>query len=355
MKTRKNEAVEAMEEYVLDKKWGYNKPNYKIVGDTFFVSKWAMGQVIGTKGRIIKAIKKIGFIKVKAMPYEEDSQYVFIKKLFRCNTKTRKVEEHNAWFRVGLNKAFSGGMYTEYVSEKTGESFPETDFNTIPELCNELEKLGEVESPIMDYDTDTNIEGLYLCEQRGMANIYCLKENLHLLKFFGYSKSDFKKYDKVALTKEKIEEFLEHIEGGDFYTAPANNLFYWLKKDGMKLNRPYTDEELVDATRTWMQTNGSEAENKVFESKIQKREEKAKLLKQEHEKLLVEFEKLNKERVEIGLKKLVLSSSEEFTLPGCSWREYKVTSTTLKLIRDDIAKKKKEEGFNNPFADFFGG
>ncbi len=333
-------ATQIVADFINAKKWGYNSPNYRVDGNKILISKWAVGQVVGKKGNIVKPIQKMyGFVKILPMPYEKDDQYIFIEKLFRCDTKTRKVEKHNAWFRIKRDKCNSG-MYDRFVSDTV--SYADSQININQDLCDELEKLGEIESPILGYDTDTSIENLYICEQRGMANIYCLEKDLDLLKFFGYSKSDFKKYDKVALIKEKIEEFLEHIEGGDFYTAPANSLFYWLSKDGVKLNRPYTDKELVEAVRTWMQVNCSESENKVFESQIKKREERAKILRQEYEQLLVEFERLNKERKELGMKELTLSSSKEFTLPGCSWREYKVTPETLDVIRNDINKEREK-------------
>lgn len=91
-----------------------------------------------------------------------------------------------------------------------------------------------------------------------------------------------------------------------------------------------------------MQVNCSTKEIEVFELQIKKREEKSKLLKQEHEKLLVEFERLNKERIELGMKELTLSSSEEFTLPGNSWRSYKITPKTLDMLRENIDEEKKK-------------
>ncbi len=335
-------ATQIVADFISAKKWGYNRPNYKIEGNIIFVSEWALGQVIGKKGNIVKSIQKMyGFVKVEAMSYEEDSQYVFIDKFIRLATDIVELERPGSWFWEKWDKC-SSGMYTRYVCCKTGYSYADSEINLNQELCEELECLGRsVKSPILGYDTDTSVKDLYICEQRGMANIYCLEENLHLLKFFGYSKESFVKYDVSTFIKEALESFLEKNEREDFYTNRANKLANWLIKDGVKLNNR-TDKELVEKVKTWIKVNCSIEEIKAFESKIKEREEKVKLLKKEQEQLLVEFKKLNKERVELGMKELTLSSIGEFTLPGCSWREYKVTPETLDVIRNDITKEKKK-------------
>lgn len=235
-------AAEIMADFIELKKWGYNRPNYKIEGNIIFVSEWALGQVIGKKGHIIKAIKEMyGFVKILPMPYEEDDKYCFIKEYITENGYIAELKKPNSWFRKRLNKGNSG-LYTVLVSQKTGDFFSEDSAIFDKVLCKELEELGGIAKNPVLFEADINIElytKLYICERFG-GDIYCLEEDLHLLKFFGYDKSDFKIYDVSLIIKEKIEKFLEHVEGGDFYRAPANNLFYWLKKDGVKFLKEYS-------------------------------------------------------------------------------------------------------------------
>lgn len=74
-------ATEAVAKFISYKKWGYNRPNYKIISDNLIqVSEWALGGVIGHGGSVIKPIQKeFGRVKLEALPKEEDPNYIYIK------------------------------------------------------------------------------------------------------------------------------------------------------------------------------------------------------------------------------------------------------------------------------------
>jgi len=116
-------ASEAVVRFVETKKWGYNKPNYKIVNDnTVMVSKWAMGMVIGKGGGTIKKIQRVfGKINLKPLPFEEDNAYCYgaiyeIVRIFDIPFAIKKEKEQ--WVRISRAKASGGGMYERFISQK---------------------------------------------------------------------------------------------------------------------------------------------------------------------------------------------------------------------------------------------
>jgi len=407
-KEQSKTGAEIVADFISAKKWGYNRPNYLVEGDVIYVSKWAIGQVIGKRGKIVKAIQKMyGYVQIKALPYERDDQYFYVKKFYTSGGNIRKVEIANSWFRIKRDKCNSG-MYDRYISEKTGYSYSESEICVDQQLCKKLEKLGEVKNPILPYDYKGDKEGLYFLEQYATSDVYCTEEGLDLLVFFGYNKDDFKKYEVASLIEEAIEKFFQTKQDAYWFEKNKNEAFYLLRDKlpqyGNKKPDPIVLIEMIGEWEILKADNSIEAKEsikalttkrisafkaeqvEIADKKAKKdaeikakakAEAQAKAEAEAKEKaLLEEFHTLEDRRRELGMSDLFLKEWGQFKLDG---KLYYLSEESIELIKEDIkreeeiirsmkereeyekeeenkrvAKKDEAEEMDNPFANFFG-
>jgi len=143
--------ADAMVKFIEAKKWGWNKPDFKKISNTVVaISEWAMGQVIGPRGFIVKSIgKAYGFIKIIPLPKEEDRTYkhIYAAVDYTRGSSFKVLDVEPKFYRIVNHK-----QYTFY-SDDNGVDLGSTDRLIINEDADKYKALPKKEYKLSDYFT----------------------------------------------------------------------------------------------------------------------------------------------------------------------------------------------------------
>jgi len=212
--------ADAVIKFIEAKKWGWDTPNYKKLSDKVVaVSEWAMGQVIGPRGFIVKNIAKAyGYVKIVPLKKEMDSTYKYIYAAvdYIRGYEVKILDVEPKYYRVVSSKTLSG-VKSFYRDEK-GVELGGADYLIINEEAEPFTHLIRKEYNIDDYFIyigDVNLDNIpddawVLHSEFG--GVWCnttlvqiapftkLEEELILPLFVNGKKSRWKEF------KEKIKE-----------------------------------------------------------------------------------------------------------------------------------------------------
>ena len=145
--------ADAVIKFIKAKKWGWDRPAYKKLSDKVIaVSEWAMGQVIGPRGFIVKNIAKAyGYVKIVPLRKEEDStyKYVYAAVDYTRGYNIEVLDVEPKYYRMVSSKTTSG-VKSFYRDEK-GVELGGVDYLIINEEAEPYTRLEKKEYLIDDY------------------------------------------------------------------------------------------------------------------------------------------------------------------------------------------------------------